>query len=736
MSNVNVWLFTCGGKSSSMMIDKTSTSSQGIFTFENLVSGTYMVIIQLPKGYESSTTITAPWDATTTQQEESSSPYMMLSNNVGHDKENTEQVDNNNNNEVLEESSSTRSSSTRSSTTCTSLCFKIHSNEDSYIELSFGMQKSPTGSPTYTPTSGSPTSNVPSKKPTTSTPTVTSYTSSSSSQSPTAYPPTISTSTTPLPTRSGTQVGPITTNELRITLFGIDSIPNVDEWDELMSLYINQYFNTNNDNGGEGGEQQEKWAFNVDTDVSLTSQSSKLVGLDDNDEGVTTDEAKKKKKLRQLDVNQQGRRRRRLQSSSTSNNGEPSVEIIYNQVSTYKTYDPSFVDVTYIIQEPFATTLSRYEYISYLQMLSTDYDNVSSVSPVILPPGMRGTDVGVDGSNVVQIIPPPPPPPPDQDEDATNSAKQIGIYIGIAIGILVLILGVNFAFIYHRRRRQQESSSSQPPTTESAKKKKKVKDYSKRSGSNKSSSAKFVDSLLSLNGASSSSSSGEHEPHASIPPPHTWQVGRNLDMSLQDIYPESLGQTKKTLRDPSSHGRDPSTHGGGTYATHTTSTTHPHTLDSEIHTSEVIIDILIPPGRVGCIIDSSPKKGPYICEIDDTSPLRDELHVGDRIIAVDEVDVRRMNAINVSKLLGSRSSNEERILTVLREFVYETSSGPYVEVQHHHHDESGEYNEGHNNVSPLYGSDERMAEEEDEDEERTETSSVDPPGITSSYLTR
>lgn len=40
MSNVNVWLFTCGGHSS-FMIDKTSTSNEGIFTFKNLVSGTY-----------------------------------------------------------------------------------------------------------------------------------------------------------------------------------------------------------------------------------------------------------------------------------------------------------------------------------------------------------------------------------------------------------------------------------------------------------------------------------------------------------------------------------------------------------------------------------------------------------------------------------------------------------------------------------------------------------------------
>ena len=289
-----------------------------------------MVIIQLPIGYESSTSISgAPWDVTTTQQEKSTSPYMMMSNSgLEHDKENTKQVDNNH---EVEESTKTK----RKSTTCTSLCFKIHSNEDSYIELSFGMQLSPTDSPTFTApiTTNTPT-NYPSKRPT-NRPTVTHSSSSSSpitTNLPTSYLPTIL--TTPLPTRAGTNVGPIKTNDLRITLFGINSIPNIEEWNELMSLYINQYFNIDSREGGE-----KKWAFHVDTDVSLTGQRSNIVV--GQEEGVLTNEAKRKKKLRQLDVDQQ-RRRRRLQSSSsssstTSNNGErePFVEIIYNQVSTY-----------------------------------------------------------------------------------------------------------------------------------------------------------------------------------------------------------------------------------------------------------------------------------------------------------------------------------------------------------------------------------------------------------------
>ena len=81
--------------------------------------------------------------------------------------------------------------------------------------------------------------------------------------------------------------------------------------------------------------------------------------------------------------------------------------------------------------------------------------------------------------------------------------------------------------------------------------------------------------------------------------------------------------------------------------------------------SEETIDIIALPGRVGCVIDRSCDTGPFICEIQDTSPLRGDLKLGDRIVAVDEEDVHQMSAVEVSKLLGSRS-NRERKITVLR----------------------------------------------------------------------
>jgi C-terminal processing protease CtpA/Prc len=42
------------------------------------------------------------------------------------------------------------------------------------------------------------------------------------------------------------------------------------------------------------------------------------------------------------------------------------------------------------------------------------------------------------------------------------------------------------------------------------------------------------------------------------------------------------------------------------------------------------------------------------------------IEVGDRLIAVDEVDVRQMTPTKVSKLISKRSSNPMRKLTLLR----------------------------------------------------------------------
>jgi len=73
-----------------------------------------------------------------------------------------------------------------------------------------------------------------------------------------------------------------------------------------------------------------------------------------------------------------------------------------------------------------------------------------------------------------------------------------------------------------------------------------------------------------------------------------------------------------------------------------------------------------PPGKLGVVIDSPEVGGPVVHAIKEGSVLANKLRVGDRLVAVDEDDVRTMSAIKVSKLISRKGFNAERKLTIVR----------------------------------------------------------------------
>lgn len=81
---------------------------------------------------------------------------------------------------------------------------------------------------------------------------------------------------------------------------------------------------------------------------------------------------------------------------------------------------------------------------------------------------------------------------------------------------------------------------------------------------------------------------------------------------------------------------------------------------------EEIIDIFCPPGKLGVVIDTPDDGAPIVHAIKDTSVILDKLRVGDKLIAVDDTDVRSMTAIKVSKMISRKGHNPTRKLTVIR----------------------------------------------------------------------
>ena len=86
---------------------------------------------------------------------------------------------------------------------------------------------------------------------------------------------------------------------------------------------------------------------------------------------------------------------------------------------------------------------------------------------------------------------------------------------------------------------------------------------------------------------------------------------------------------------------------------------------------EEVIDIYAPPGKLGVVIDTPDDGAPVVHAIKDSSVIADKLQVGDKLVAVDDEDVRTMTAIKVSKLISRKSANATRKLTIIRMVVAE-----------------------------------------------------------------
>jgi hypothetical protein len=82
---------------------------------------------------------------------------------------------------------------------------------------------------------------------------------------------------------------------------------------------------------------------------------------------------------------------------------------------------------------------------------------------------------------------------------------------------------------------------------------------------------------------------------------------------------------------------------------------------------EEILHVFAPPGKLGVVIDTPITNGaPIIHAVKDNSVIYGRVQVGDKLVAVDDEDVRTMTAVKVSKLISRKSANPSRKLTIVR----------------------------------------------------------------------
>lgn len=84
--------------------------------------------------------------------------------------------------------------------------------------------------------------------------------------------------------------------------------------------------------------------------------------------------------------------------------------------------------------------------------------------------------------------------------------------------------------------------------------------------------------------------------------------------------------------------------------------------------AEEMLEVYAPAGKLGLVIDvpDTADSTPVVHGVKDSCPIRGEINVGDRLVAVDDVDVREMSAVEVSRLISRKSGQERRRLTIVR----------------------------------------------------------------------
>ena len=81
---------------------------------------------------------------------------------------------------------------------------------------------------------------------------------------------------------------------------------------------------------------------------------------------------------------------------------------------------------------------------------------------------------------------------------------------------------------------------------------------------------------------------------------------------------------------------------------------------------EEMLEVYAPSGKLGVVIDNPDGRNPTIHAVKITSPVASQVRVGDRVVAVDDEDVRGMSAMKVSRLISRKSNNATRKFTIIR----------------------------------------------------------------------
>ena len=406
-----------------------------------------------------------------------------------------------------------------------------------------------------------------------------------------------------------------------MTLSGIDRVDSVPDWEGATSEYFENVY------------RDERPGGVRDVAVGVTATNVTAIGGPASANG--------------------GRVRRRSENAG--------VVVAYVQETWYLADDPDWAPDGDFALVPLSTELRRDEYVGMLKSLLGGYEYLTDVSEISVVSSAQssGADAGDGGGG------------------ASGGGGGASAIVGISVVAAVVLLAAIVAGIArHRKERHDDdddwvdlNNDDVPPTS-------KGQDVRTASVSSGGMAARTTGGAGAKSPTTPSTLSISHDAPTIGTVDYDYGIayGGGGDHSLSDAGGTLGSRTRQTglanLEEdlPTTTAAAPP--GGLTNAIFSDDPTFDRAYEEM---REVLLDVYAPAGRLGVIIDTPDDGAPVIHAIKEDSPIFDKVRVGDKLVAVDDEDVRAMTAVKVSKLISTKSNNPSRKFTIIRQ---ERKAGP------------------------------------------------------------
>ena len=332
-------------------------------------------------------------------------------------------------------------------------------------------------------------------------------------------------------------------------------------------------------------------------------------------------------------VERRQRGRRGLQ-----NDDEAGIVISYNQKTFYRSDNPNYNPSEDLVLLPLSSSSFRAKYVDRLKELN-GYEDLTEVSEIS------------SSSNK------PPAPSP-----SSNDGLGTGAIVGISIGAVVLVFAMIIAGITQYNKKHYKDKPL-PNTVE-------YNPNTQTTGRGDESLSVSVPTGPS-SGVNSFSYNDQQTVQTMDYDYTAAYGGAGADFSVSNAEGTLGSRTRQTGADSVSFlgASGTSTIGGGLVPGSGGNTVFSEdpTFDQVYDdVQEILIDVYAPAGKLGVVIDTPNDGAPVIHAVKETSPIVDKVFVGDKLVAVDDEDVRAMTAMKVSKLISRKGNQASRKLTIIR----------------------------------------------------------------------